>query len=208
MRILAIGSHPDDIEFGCAGTLIKASQYGHEVSILVMTRGGHGAREEVRAAEQEEAAGLMGAQKVFWGDYEDTRIPMGTETIQFIESVITKVGPDLIFVHSPHDTHQDHRHLAQATNSATRYVKNVLYYEGPTTQDFGPTVFEDIGEIIEEKLSALQAHSSQVMKTRVEDQSILDVARSTANYRGIQSRVKYAEAFLSSRLFLSIKDRK
>jgi LmbE family N-acetylglucosaminyl deacetylase len=208
MRILAIGSHPDDIEFGCAGTLIKAGQNGHETSILVMTRGGHGEREDVRVAEQEEAARLMGIKTVFWGDYEDTRIPMSTETIQFIESVIKEVGPDLIFVHSPHDTHQDHLHLAQATNSATRYIKNVLYYEGPTTQDFGPTVFEDIGGIIEEKLNALKAHSSQVMKTRIEDQSILDVARSTANYRGIQSRVKYAEAFLSSRLFLSIKDRK
>ena len=208
MRILAIGSHPDDIEFGCAGTLIKAGQNGHETSILVMTRGGHGEREEVRVTEQEEAARLMGIKTVFWGDYEDTRIPMSTEIIQFIESVIGKVEPDLIFVHSPHDTHQDHRHLAQATNSATRYIKNVLYYEGPTTQDFGPAVFEDIGGIIEEKLSALEAHSSQVMKTHIEDQSILDVARSTANYRGIQSRVKYAEAFFSSRLFLSIKDRK
>ncbi len=48
MRILAIGSHPDDIEFGCGGTLIKYSQQGHDVSLLVMTQGSSGGAGPVR----------------------------------------------------------------------------------------------------------------------------------------------------------------
>ena len=42
MNILAIGAHPDDIEFGCGGTLLKYSEKGHKVYILVMSKGGKG----------------------------------------------------------------------------------------------------------------------------------------------------------------------
>ena len=41
MKILAIGAHPDDIEVGCAGTLAKYAQHGHDIYLLVMTEG-HG----------------------------------------------------------------------------------------------------------------------------------------------------------------------
>jgi LmbE family N-acetylglucosaminyl deacetylase len=88
--------------------------------------------------------------------------------------------------------------------SATRYIRNVLFYEGPTTQNFNPQVYVDIADTLEAKLGALRAHRSQVMKTNIEDLSIIEVARSSANFRGIQGRVKYAEAFHSLRLFINI----
>jgi hypothetical protein len=53
-------------------------------------------------------------------------------------------------------------------------------------------------------MAALEAHRSQMMKTNIESLSILEMARSTANFRGIQGRVKYAEAFQSLRLFINI----
>jgi LmbE family N-acetylglucosaminyl deacetylase len=121
-----------------------------------------------------------------------------------IEAVIAEVKPDFIFCNFPDDTHQDHRHLAQAIMSATRYIRNVLFYEGPTTQNFNPQVFVDIAATLDQKVEALQAHRSQVMKTNIEDLSIVEVARSSANFRGIQGRVKYAEAFHSLRLFINI----
>jgi LmbE family N-acetylglucosaminyl deacetylase len=62
----------------------------------------------------------------------------------------------------------------------------------------------DIADTLEAKLDALRAHRSQVMKTNIEDLSIIEVARSSANFRGIQGRVKYAEAFHSLRLFINI----
>jgi LmbE family N-acetylglucosaminyl deacetylase len=88
--------------------------------------------------------------------------------------------------------------------SATRYIRNVLFYEGPTTQNFNPQVYVDIADTLDAKLDALRAHRSQVMKTNIEDLSIIEVARSSANFRGIQGRVKYAEAFHSLRLFINI----
>ena len=109
-----------------------------------------------------------------------------------------------IFVNYFEDTHQDHRYLAQATISATRYIKNVLFYEVPTTQNFTPNVFVEIGDVLEQKMSSLEAHTSQVLKTNIEDMSISEIARSCANFRGIQGRVKHAEGFVSLRLFVNI----
>jgi LmbE family N-acetylglucosaminyl deacetylase len=154
--------------------------------------------------EQAASKEVLGAEEIFWGGFEDTRLPADIDMIRTIESVIESVRPEFIFCNFPDDTHQDHRHLAQAIMSATRYIRNVLFYEGPTTQNFNPQVYVDIADTLEAKLDALRAHRSQVMKTNIEDLSIIEVARSSANFRGIQGRVKYAEAFHSLRLFINI----
>jgi LmbE family N-acetylglucosaminyl deacetylase len=204
VNILAIGAHPDDIEFGCGGALIKYTQKSHRLFLLVMTGGGLGGSSSVRTKEQEASGKILGAEKIFWGGYDDSHLIVDVELIGKIEAVITETKPDFIFCNFPDDTHQDHRHLAQAIMSATRYIRNVLFYEGPTTQNFNPQVFVDISDTLDRKVEALQAHHSQVMKTNIEDLSIVEVARSSANFRGIQGRVKYAEAFQSLRLFINI----
>jgi LmbE family N-acetylglucosaminyl deacetylase len=110
----------------------------------------------------------------------------------------------MIFVNSPDDTHQDHHNLAQATMSATRYVPNFLFFEVPSTQHFVPNCYSNIEKVLPKKLASLEAHRSQVTKTNIEDLTILELAVSCANFRGIQARVKYAEAFQSVRLLLDI----
>ena len=202
--ILAIGAHPDDIEFGCGGTLIKYTERDHRLFLQIMTEGGLGADKPTRVAEQSKSKAILGARDIFWGGYEDTHLIVDIELIGKIERVIKKVRPDFIFCSFPDDTHQDHRHLGQAVMSATRYIRNVLFYEGPTTQNFKPHVFVDIYDTLEKKIAALKAHKSQVMKTNIEDLSIIEVARSSANFRGIQGRVKFAEAFHALRLFINI----
>ena len=204
VNILAIGAHPDDIEFGCGGTLIKYADSGHRVFLMVMTKGEQGAPASVRGKEQLASQDVLGSQEVFWGGYEDTHLIVDKEVITRIENVISKVMPDFIFCSFLDDTHQDHRHLSQAIMSATRYIRNVLFYEGPTTQNFNPQVFVDISATLDRKIKALKAHRSQVNKTNIEDLSIVELACSTATFRGIQGRVKYAEAFHSLRLFINI----
>ena len=204
VNIIAISAHPDDIEFGCGGSLIKYTRKGHRLFLLIMTGGGLGAPADTRMAEQEASRRVLGAEEIFWGGYADTHLAVDVELIKKIEGVIAAVQPEFIFCHFPDDTHQDHRHLAQAIMSATRYIRNVLFYEGPTTQNFNPQVYVDIADTLEDKLDALRAHRSQVMKTNIEDLSIIEVARSCANFRGIQGRVKFAEAFHSLRLFINI----
>lgn len=204
MRILAIGAHPDDIEFGCGGTLIKYARQGHEVFLLVMSDGGGGGDSATRRREQEASARFLRASKMFWGGYPDTAIPLDRTLIQRLESVIHEINPDFIFVHYYDDTHQDHRHLATSTITATRYTRNVLFYEGPTSQNFSPSVFVDIDSVLEDKISSLQAHASQVSKTNIEGLTIVDIARSSAHFRGIQGRVRNAEGFAPLRLFINI----
>jgi len=205
MKILAIGAHPDDIEFGCGGTLLKYIRNGHDVYLLVMTEGHRGGPARSRRSEQRHSARLLQPKEVIWGTYRDTELsPKMNEMVQDIEIVLNRIDPHFIFVHYEEDTHQDHRTLAKATVSATRYVKNVLFYEGPTTQNFVPTVFVDVKDSLEEKIQLLKAHKSQVAKTNIEGLSILDIARSTAVFRGIAGRVQHAEGFMPLRLFVNI----
>lgn len=204
MRILALGAHPDDIEVGCGGTLIKYGENGHRIFLMVMTQGGAGGKVSVRKREQERSAELLQAEEVFWGGYQDTEVPLGRDLIQTVEEIVRKIEPHFIFVHYHDDTHQDHRHLAMSTITATRYTKNVLFYEGPTTQNFAPTVFVDIQQALDRKIQALEAHVSQVKKTNIEGIGIADLVKSSAHFRGIQGRVKAAEGFLPLRLFINI----
>lgn len=201
MKILGIGAHPDDLEFGCGGIFSKLSAKGHKICMLVMTGGDIGGNPRSRKTEQEKAAKLLRAE-LFWGGFMDTDVPMSRELIQTIERHIALVKPDLMMVNYGDDTHQDHRNISRAAVTAGRYMKNILFYEVPTTMNFVPTIFSDIGDVIDKKVQLLKCHSSQVYKTRVKNLSIVESAKSAAVFRGYQDRVKYAEGFVPQRLLL------
>lgn len=204
MNLLAIGAHPDDIEFGCAGTLMKYVQNGHRAYMMVATQGGMGGDTDVRRREADLAARKMGVREILWGEYKDTEIPLNKALIADIEKAIHAVQPAFILVHHREDTHQDHRILAQAAISATRYIRNVLFYESPTSVDFSPNVFVDIGSHLEQKLEVLAAYASQTEKTNIPGLNILDIAKAVAVSRGIQGRTRFAEGFISLRLFINV----
>jgi len=203
MNVLVIGAHPDDLEFGCGGTLIKLRNRGYKISLLVMTYGEEGSGgKEVRKREQEKNAYLLKA-KLYWGNKPDTNVVLNKELIMLIEEMIKRLSPEVIFTHFYNDTHQDHRNVSVATITATRYIRNVLFYEVPTSIEFSPTVFVNMEEeVLKEKLRLLKGHKSQVYATRVHGLSILESAKATALYRGYQNRVKYAEGFVPLRLSL------
>jgi len=205
MKILCLGPHPDDLEFGASGTLIKYAEAGHEISLMVMTKGEMGGDPDLRTKEQEESAKIIGAKKVYWGGYIDTKLPTDSGSIMVVEKVIKEIKPDLIFTPYQEDTHQDHRNLAVIALSAARNNRNILFYETPTTSPrFRPNMYSDITGLIKKKLHSLLAHHSQVMKTNVTDTPIVDMAEATAIFRGTQARVKHAEGFMSIRFFLEL----
>ncbi|HJP29025.1 MAG TPA: PIG-L family deacetylase [Candidatus Latescibacteria bacterium] len=105
MKILAIGAHPDDLEYGCAGTLIKHAQRGDEVYMMVITDGSAGGESGVRSTEQREAAKIIGAREVFFGGYADTEFECHRESIMKIEQVVRQVEPDTVYTHFGEDTH-------------------------------------------------------------------------------------------------------
>lgn len=204
MNILAIGAHPDDIEYGCGGTLLKYAKKGDNVYLLVMTKGKGGGEAAVRKKEQEQSAKLMQARKVYWGGFKDTEIPVSKRTISTIEKVIKKVNPDEVYVNYFDDTHQDHRVLAHCVITAARYSKNLLFYEDYTALNFEPNIFVDIEDVLEEKVKLLQEHRSQVNKSNPTGLDTVESVRAIANYRGFQGKVKYAEGFKALRFLKSI----
>jgi LmbE family N-acetylglucosaminyl deacetylase len=201
MKILGIGPHPDDLEFGCGGTFCKLAAQGHELHMLVMTNGSVGGDPRMRRAEQERAAAMLKA-RLYWGGFDDTSVQLGRELIRAVEQRLEEIEPDLVFVNYASDTHQDHRSVARAVETAARYSRNLIFYEVPTTMDFTPGVFVDIGAVITRKVALLKSHRSQVYKTRVKNLSIIESAKAAAMFRGYQDRVKYAEGFVPRRLLL------
>jgi len=177
------------------------SAKGHKIHMLVLTCGSVGGKPEMRRAEQERSAAMLKA-KLYWGGFEDTGVILNRELIRAVEEKIELVKPDMVFVNHAADTHQDHRNVAQAVETAARYIKNLMFYEVPTTMDFNPGIFMDIEPVIAKKVALLKCHSSQVYKTRVKNLSIVESAKAAAIFRGYQDRVKYAEGFVARRLML------
>jgi LmbE family N-acetylglucosaminyl deacetylase len=201
MRVLAVGAHPDDIELGCAAALLAHEARGDHITLLVMTTGEEGPQDaRSREVEQEEAAGLLGAD-LLWGGFSDGAIPVGKPAITVVEAAIKDTGAGVIYTHASADTHQDHRHTAAATLSAARRCRRVLQYEAPTSIDFNPTLFIDVAEFLPGKLDVLRAHTSQVLKNGLVD---LQAVEAQARFYGFKARLRYAEGFISGRFVWSI----
>ena len=122
-------------------------------------------------------------------------------TVRLIEQVIEATRADLVYVHAPEDSHQDHRAVAAATLGAARRLSRVLHYQSPSTLTFTPTVYVDVTAYLSGKVAALSAHASQVeMSAMVEPDAVVASAR----HWGSQARIGYAEAFQPTRLVLDL----
>ena len=192
-RVLAIGAHPDDVEIGCAGTLLDHRMRGDRVTVLTLSRGAIGGDTERRVIESCTTADALGAQLLF-ADLPDTEIDEGVETIRLIESVVRILDPTVVYVHSAHDNHQDHRAVSVATRSATRGVRRVLAYQSPSaTNDFIPTQFVNVDETVRRKVEVLQLFASQEGRSYLEPELVVAGARYWA--RHLAASARYAEPF-------------
>jgi two-component system response regulator HydG len=190
--VLAIGAHPDDVEIGVAGALMAHKDAGDTVSILTLSRGARGGAQQQRVREAEAAAEVIGA-RLFLNDLADTRISEGDPTIGVIDQVIADVQPTILYTHSVHDVHQDHRNVHRAAMVAARRVGRVYCYQSPSaTVDFRPTFFVAIDAYVDRKLEAIRAFASQYAIRNYLDP---DLIMSTARYWSRFSDCTHAEAF-------------
>ena len=115
LDILAFGVHPDDVELGCAGTILASIEEGKKVGIVDLTKGELGTRgnAETRMIESANAAKLLGvsvrenlgmADGFFQNDEINKR--------KIIE-VLRKYQPEIIFCNAPDDRHPDHGRSAK-----------------------------------------------------------------------------------------------
>jgi LmbE family N-acetylglucosaminyl deacetylase len=202
MNILAIGAHPDDIELGCGGLLLKASRHGrHNIFMYTLTRGGASGDPDERTKELIQSARFIGAKRLWIDNFEDTKLSLSSDLINHIEFFIKKADPDIVLTHSLGDTHHDHRAIAASTMEAGRYVANTLAYEIPVTRDFRPQVYYDISDVIDDKIQLINIFWSQRSKMFLKSNAI----RGLAEYRALQSRfnntVTCVEAFEVQKLF-------
>lgn len=206
-NILAVGAHPDDLEFGCFGTLKKHIDEGDNVTLLVMTQSnvkdahtGKITRDSnISKNEATAAAKLLGAELIL-GPFQDTKVPFNSESVKFVESIIKEKKINWIYTHWAGDTHQDHINTLNATMAASRLVKNVLCYEQVplpriTTTYPVANYYVDISKTLNIKLEGCKAHKSQINKFAEHGFDMVDNVKTLAKFRGNQCGLKYAEAF-------------
>lgn len=180
LDILAIGVHPDDIELGCAGTLISHIQRGKTIGLLDLTRGELGSRgtTDIRNAESEKAKIIIGAVVRENLNLADGFFENNQESQIKLIKVIRKYQPEIILCNAIHDRHPDHGRSAQLVEDACFYSglikietendgisqaawrpKIVLHY----IQDryIRPDIVVDISETWDKKMESVMAHASQ-----------------------------------------------
>jgi len=190
--VLAIGAHPDDVEIGAAGALLAHKAAGDAVSILTLSRRTPGDTADRRADEAGAAAEVIGA-RLFQHDLPGAHIPEGNPTVDVIGEVIAQVRPTVVYTHSLHDDHHDHRNTHRAVMVAARHVGRVYCFQSASaTVDFRPTFFVTIDDYLARKLDAIHAFEPRPGGRDCLDP---DLVVSTARYWSRFGDGRHAEAF-------------
>ena len=192
--VLALGAHPDDIELGCAGLILKLKASGARVYGLTLTRGEKGTdRDGQREVETKKAADFLGLDGHWVLDFPDTGLQERIPQLKgAIESKIQELGATMVLTHTDVDVHGDHRAVFAATREAARSVRTVLCYEDVSTTDqFAPNFYIDITHYIDDHLRACAIHRTQEHRTYMDPQ----VIQGRAAHRGMQIGVHFAMAF-------------
>jgi LmbE family N-acetylglucosaminyl deacetylase len=194
--VLAIGAHPDDVEIGAGGTLAAHAAAGDLLQILTLSRGSVGGDMAQRARESQESADILGARLVL-RDLEDTHIPEGNPTIAMIEEVVADFQPTVIYTHSVHDLHQDHRSVYRAAMVACRRVGRVYCYQSPSaTVDYRPSHFVAVDDYLGRKLKVIDVFGSQ---SGIRDYLEPELITATARYWARYATGTFAEPFETTR---------
>jgi tetratricopeptide (TPR) repeat protein len=191
--VLAVGAHPDDIELGCGGYIMKAKDSGASVYGLTMSRGEKGsAKNGSREAELRKAAKFMELDNFWVMDFPDTGLKdCVTAMKDAIEEKIKETGATVVLTHTAIDIHSDHRAVFDATKVAARNISVLCYEDVSTPREFVPNYFIDISGYIDDKTRIITFHRTQEDKNYMNP----EVIKGRAAHRGIQAGVQYAEAF-------------
>jgi LmbE family N-acetylglucosaminyl deacetylase len=187
-RVLAIGAHPDDIEFGCGATLAKWSAAGSEIWLLVLTDGSKGSWDpsthpaelaELRVDEQAAAARILGAAGVLHAGLVDGELDNGRGEREGVVGVIRRARPRVILTHDPwkrYRLHPDHRAAGFVVLDAIVAARDPHFFPGDELEPHRPEAvllfeaeevdhYESVDGTADKKVDALLAHRSQWRST-------------------------------------------
>ncbi|MCS6773462.1 MAG: PIG-L deacetylase family protein [Anaerolineae bacterium] len=187
---MVVAAHPDDIEFGCAGTCAKWARRGAHIVYVLVTSGNTGTHDrnhtrqtlaELREAEQRQAAAICGVNTIEFLRYDDGEVVPSLELRKALIALIRKHRPEVVialdprpvFIGDEYINHPDHRAVAIATMDAVfpAAAMPLLYPELGEPHRVrevwvqwveDPNTWVDISETLEVKIQALLAHKSQV----------------------------------------------
>ncbi len=200
LKIVVTGGHPGDPECGCAGTIARYTDLGHEVVLLYLNRGEGYCRGAdpsqcgtVRTAEAQKACEILKARPVFAGQYDGRAIVDNAHYDEF-RRLFDAEHPDIVFAQWPLDQHRDHRALSNLVlDSWLRSGRQsaLYFYEvADDTMMFNPAEYVDISQVESRRRAACYAHASQQPDKWYPAQT--EITR----FRGLQSGHPQAEAFL------------
>ena len=218
LDILVFGAHPDDVELGCGGTVIKEIKAGKKVGIIDLTSGELGTRgtADTRAAETKSANQIMGVtirdnmnfKDGFFKDDEDHKLALIKK--------IRLYKPEIVITNAVSDRHPDHGRGANITVDACflagleKIVTNQKVWRPRAIYHYiqfnylTPDLVVDISAEMKEKLQAVKAYSTQFFdpesketETIISSQGFLDSVSYRAQDLGRQSNCEYAEGFLA-----------
>jgi LmbE family N-acetylglucosaminyl deacetylase len=191
MRVIAIGAHPDDVEFGMGGTLAKHKDKKDDTHIILCTLGGVSGDPQQRKQEAQRAASILGTEGFTILDYPVSGLNKkpDAEFVRMIRQLIVDLEPVRIYTHTAYDYHQVHVALNTAVCYAAKKenVEQLLFFEtiSSTTPEFRPNAFVDITDYIDLKIKSVQEHKSQSHKFYLQP----NVIRSLANTRYVWGKV-------------------
>ena len=226
LDILAFGAHPDDVELGCAGTLLGAIAEGKKVGVIDLTKGELGTRGSIsqRLSEAQLASEVMGLTIRENLEMADGFFINNKEHQLIIIETIRRFQPSIIFCNAPEDRHPDHGRAASLVAEAAflaglkkiQTIHNGVAQEAwrPTqvfhyiqSRNLTPNFVVDISKHIEKKMEAILAHSSQFYDpksnepdTFISSAAFLEFVKGRAKELGQQIGVQYAEGFITQKI--------
>jgi LmbE family N-acetylglucosaminyl deacetylase len=200
MKIIFAGGHPGDPECGCAGTIARYADLGHDVVLLYLNRGEGFCGglpldrcAAIRTAEAQKACQILKARPIFAGQIDGRAIVDQAHSESFAR-LLTAESPDAVFTQWPIDRHRDHRAVSALTLDAffQSHEKFALYYYevAEDTSMFTPSDYVDISAVEPRRRAACYAHISQQPDKWYPKQ--VEITK----FRGTESGVPQAESFL------------
>jgi LmbE family N-acetylglucosaminyl deacetylase len=193
-EVMILSAHPDDAEFGVAGTVARWTSEGRQVVYVICTNGDKGTTDrsltpaqlsEMRQKEQHAAAGVLGVREVVFLGYSDQSLEDTPEFRKRIVRLIRMYRPKILVTSDPYRRylwHRDHRIIGQvAMDAVFPYARDHLSYPDLLAEGLEPHKVEeilfwaaddinfrsDITATFDLKIKALRCHTSQIKELRV-----------------------------------------
>ena len=204
LEVLCLGAHPDDIEIGCAGTVLRVCQEYPGTVVHWVVLSAQGPRAEEARAGAGRFRSMASGGEVIIKDFRDGYFPFeGASVKEFFEEMKIGFSPDLIFTHHRSDRHQDHRVVSDLTWNTWR-DHTILEYEIPKWDgDLGaPNAFVPLTRSMAE--GKVEDILSVFETQRGKDWFTADTFLGLMRLRGNECRApeRFAEAFYSRKLVL------